>query len=266
MNIKSFFKLYTMPILALVFGFGLYYLIFAGTNKHDGFAVSEPFATQAELAGITQTHASKDTPQTQSTSDDTPNTNESSVSSTITTSIDTTPNTAQTLEPLEPAQPSHQALEKSAQPSPTQPSSIDQPNQIYIVIPKKINIRSAPSTASDIIGTLLQHQKISVESIQSDWAKIKNGWVLLSLLQPVSLQSALDNDTTAVHTQTPNRAQAYRVRAQSVNIRAKPDTSSKVIGKLNIGTHIEVLYVKNGWAKIKNGWVLESLLQKQSSQ
>ncbi|PAF48665.1 hypothetical protein BKH41_05185 [Helicobacter sp. 12S02232-10] len=228
MNIKSFFKLYTVPVLALFFGFGLYYIIFVGTNDQDRFSVSEPVSKI--IAQDTEEKVVKplveDSKQSLKTDENGQNL-QSDVSEEASLPIQN-PNIL----------------------------SADTKTEMYIVLPKVINIRQSPNTLSGIVGKLFQNQKVEVEFATEGWAKVKDGWVLLKLLKQ---ENPLENSKNVSILET------YVVVPKSVNIRSEPSLSSKIMGKLVAGNTIEVEYVKDGWAKIKNGWVSFSLLKKQDN-
>ncbi|PAF42041.1 SH3 domain-containing protein [Helicobacter sp. 11S03491-1] len=233
MNIKSFFKLYTMPVLALFFGFGLYYIVFVGTSKQKEFSISENTSTQ--VVDSTHQDATKDIQEPTQPNQTNTQThvgqnilNEDMFQSQVSTS----------------EIPNNNSLPAQANP------------QTYIVIPKAINIRQSPGTTSDIVGKLTQNQKIEVSFIAEGWAKVKEGWILSSLLK---------QDKEDILATSPSALKKYIVIPRSVNIRLNPDISSKIIGKILHDEVVEVAYTQNGWAKVKEGWVWLSLLKKQAN-
>ncbi|WP_095270188.1 SH3 domain-containing protein [Helicobacter sp. 13S00477-4] len=224
MDLKSFFKLYTMPILALVVGFGLYYMVFVATNKD--ISVSNPIYP---VQGTKEESDLSNTPMLSLSNDDS-------------TEAQTQENSVEIPNVIS---------EKSLQSTPSLTSS---DKNFYVVIPKTLNIRDKPNTSSAINARLSQNQKIEVETIEGDWAKVQQGWVLLSLLKPE--EPDISN---------PDESRFYIVIPQVINIRLEPNTSSKIINRLPVNSIIEVQYIKNGWAKLKNGWVLATLIKKQDN-
>ncbi|PAF52224.1 hypothetical protein BKH44_03735 [Helicobacter sp. 13S00477-4] len=213
-----------MPILALVVGFGLYYMVFVATNKD--ISVSNPIYP---VQGTKEESDLSNTPMLSLSNDDS-------------TEAQTQENSVEIPNVIS---------EKSLQSTPSLTSS---DKNFYVVIPKTLNIRDKPNTSSAINARLSQNQKIEVETIEGDWAKVQQGWVLLSLLKPE--EPDISN---------PDESRFYIVIPQVINIRLEPNTSSKIINRLPVNSIIEVQYIKNGWAKLKNGWVLATLIKKQDN-
>lgn len=272
MNIKSLFKLYTIPILALFLGFGLYYVIFVGTNKQKEDSSAEDF-TPAVLSQP-QMNYQKEQNKLEESSENIDNTDLASA-------------------PVVPSMPSTSSIPpiSSAPSSALLPNSLDGSSKLsktpdiskhpslYVVLGKTLNIRKTPDISSEILGKLRYKQNIEVEFIRDEWAKLKDeGWVYARLLQPVKNTNAQEANpaeipqekaainTTQMQKIAMGKTPSVRIYKTSkvINIRSKPTTSSKIVGKLTPNQSIEVRAVENGWAKVDGGFVLFDLLTRQS--
>lgn len=115
---------------------------------------------------------------------------------------------------------------------------------------QEMNIRMAPSTSGEIIGTLKKGTPVEVlEILSSNWYKItweksKQGYAYVS------------NRTKKFFTYTP-KTYKIEVIADALNIREKPDNTSKVIGWLKKGTQMLISKTEGKWGYISNrkGWI-----------
>lgn len=251
MNIKSLFKLYTIPILALFLGFGLYYAIFIGTNKQKEDSSAEDF-TPAILSQPQMNYHKEENKIEESSK----SINNVEATAQITNLSD------HNLKDVVPASPI------SSTPSSAtfnDSSAIDEVPKIskhpslYVVLGKTLNIRKSPDISSEVVGKLSYKQNIEVEFIRDDWAKLKEkGWVYARLLQPVE-----DKNLTEATKKENTSAKIYKT-SKVINIRSEPTTSSKIVGKLSPNQSVEVRSIQNGWARIDSGFVLLDLLTRQS--
>ncbi|MRX72360.1 SH3 domain-containing protein [Bacillus lacus] len=114
----------------------------------------------------------------------------------------------------------------------------------------ELNVRSSPSTTASIVVKLKKNQAVSVLEQKSDWYKIqfdkKTGWVSLKYITKKTAQPAVASKTVYVKT-------------ADLNLRAAPNTSSKVITKLKKDTALTVISVSGKWTQVsvakQKGWV-----------
>ncbi|OBV29847.1 hypothetical protein BKN38_03955 [Helicobacter sp. CLO-3] len=63
-------------------------------------------------------------------------------------------------------------------------SAIEPKQKLYTVIPNTLNIREEPLPNARVIGALYKDQRVQVEQVQDDWAKLDSGgWVSRRLLK-----------------------------------------------------------------------------------
>lgn len=252
MNIKSLFKLYTIPILALFLGFGLYYAIFIGTNKQKEDSSAEDFSPAVLSQPQMNYHKEEDRIEESSK-----NTSNADISPEVTaiSEEDDAKNVAPTpsIAPV-----SSNVLPNDSSKINEAPKILKHPS-LYVVLGKTLNVRKTPDISSEIVGKLSYKQNVEVEFIRDDWAKLKEkGWVYARLLQPVQ-----DSNTAGVEQKKIPSSQIYKTSAV-INIRSKPSTSSKIVGKLSANQSVEVKGIENGWARVEGGFVLLDLLTRQS--
>ena len=110
---------------------------------------------------------------------------------------------------------------------------------------QKLNVRSGPTTASSVIGSLNANERVNVYSVDNGWAKIDyggaDGYVSMKYLKCKTESPCADE----------LQGQGiYEVTARTLNVRSAPTTASSVIGSLKAQDEAEVDFVDNGWAKI----------------
>ncbi|WP_078410901.1 SH3 domain-containing protein [Priestia abyssalis] len=141
------------------------------------------------------------------------------------------------------------------------------PNEYATVTADVLNVRSYPSTGSNVIGKLSKDQEISILAEQDDWSHItygnKKGWVSSTYIQKGKAAAKTPANTASTQKTGVN---AF-VKASNLNVRSAPSTSGNIIASLPNGTKVTVLGEKNGWSQIKTpqnqtGWVTSQYLAK----
>ncbi len=111
-----------------------------------------------------------------------------------------------------------------------------------------INVREQPTTRSDVLWELGQGYPLQVRERRGQWLRVRDheatlGWVFAPLTQ-----------------RTPHRL----VTARVANLRAKPSTSSRIVGKLEQHEIVRTVGSQGSWAKVRRdggqtGWVAKRL-------
>ncbi len=114
---------------------------------------------------------------------------------------------------------------------------------------EKVNLRAKPTTAASVLWELGEGFPLMVLRKKRGWLKVKDfegdvGWIYRDL--------------------TSNRPHLI-VRKKLVNIRKKPTSRSRIIGKAKYGVVFATLKQYKGWAKVKHesgliGWIRRDLL------
>lgn len=122
-----------------------------------------------------------------------------------------------------------------------------------------LNLREGVGTNYNIILTMKKGSKLEVLEFLGSWAKVKyNGYVgyvskqYLKEVENISENPDADNESTI---------KTMNCTGDSVNVRTGPSTSERVIGKLNKGDKVQVIYTTSrGWSRIKynNGYAYVS--------
>jgi uncharacterized protein YgiM (DUF1202 family) len=101
-----------------------------------------------------------------------------------------------------------------------------------------LNVRSEPTTASKILGSLLNKTSISVLGQTGNWYKIQ-----------YNNQEAYVHKSYVSFSSTQG-TQQYIVNTDTLNVRSQPSIQSSILGLLRNGQIITVQSEQNGWAKI----------------
>ena len=138
-----------------------------------------------------------------------------------------------------------------------------------------LNIRSEPNISSPVLGQLDIGNEATVLQQQDNWFQVEfngtTGWVSSQYvsINKNDTDSLIAEETNEIENdeadKAPSEAQveidpnAFTITVDAVNIRKKPNLSSKIIGTGKKGEQYEVLERNNNWVKIqfgkKKGWV-----------
>ncbi|MCR5782090.1 MAG: SH3 domain-containing protein [Clostridia bacterium] len=123
----------------------------------------------------------------------------------------------------------------------------------YIVTANNLNVRSAPGTSNPKISSLKQGDIITVTETKDGWGKFSGGWVSMEYLAKVTSEEG----TTAA-SKTPVYP-VYTITDDFLNVRAKPDADSEIVGALRKNARVTVTEIKGSWGKFayeqgKYGW------------
>jgi SH3-like domain-containing protein len=121
--------------------------------------------------------------------------------------------------------------------------------QMVSVSGAEINMRSGPGTRFSALWILGRGYPLRVVGREGDWLKTRDfegdqGWVFRPLTG-----------------QTPH----HIVKSKTVNLRARPSTRSRILGRLGDGEILRTLGKRAGWVRVQQesgtrGWVARSLL------
>lgn len=126
-----------------------------------------------------------------------------------------------------------------------------------------LNIRTAPSLDSDIIGKLQAGDKVKIISQNSEWTEISHSgtqaWISS---QYVQIEENISNTSQnkKVTKPTPVSGKVGVVTATSLTVRDSSSLNGKAIASVSIGESYKIIDEVNNWAKIEYkkgafGWV-----------
>ncbi|MBS2969817.1 SH3 domain-containing protein [Metabacillus sp. KIGAM252] len=115
-----------------------------------------------------------------------------------------------------------------------------------------LNVRSAPSSASSLLGSVKKGTEVAILKSEGTWLRIsysgKTGWVSRDYVKSGSLESQIKTEQTGV------------VTAASLNVRNAPSLTGGLAGKVLKNEQVSILEEKYSWTKIRfnrsqTGWV-----------
>lgn len=110
-----------------------------------------------------------------------------------------------------------------------------------------VNLRALPETSAKVLNQLSDGAKVSVIAEEGDWFKVSSndatGWIFNQFLTVSDVAIA-----------------SGTVKANDVNVRSKPDTSSEVLQKLDKGAKVSIFERTTDWYRIligedRYGWI-----------
>ena len=99
-----------------------------------------------------------------------------------------------------------------------------------------LNIRSSPSTAGDLVGSLPKGSYVTLISKTGSWWKVEYGAGAYGYCHADYIQKVQSSTAS--------------VTATSLNVRSGPSTSHQVLGYVHKGDAVIVLSSANGWSRI----------------
>ncbi len=125
-----------------------------------------------------------------------------------------------------------------------------------------LNIRSAPSTSSAVIGKLRTGEPAQLLGYEGEWASIitngTEGWVHTTYISEV--RDSAQSGGTAEKAGTAAAPDTYTVSVDKLNVRKKATQTAKRIGVIQKGESYPVERIDGNWVKLKlpgkkTGWV-----------
>ena len=112
-----------------------------------------------------------------------------------------------------------------------------------------VNMRSQPTTKSEILWELKRGFPLKVVQRKGSWVQVTDfegdkGWVARSLT---------------------GNSPHYVVKSKIANMRSGPGTNNRIVGRLEYGELLSTRAKRNGWAQVvrsdgKRGWISQKLL------
>lgn len=160
--------------------------------------------------------------------------------------------------------------EEATSPVVTEPVEI---NENMATVLSQINIRSAPTTESVVVGNLFAGDKVEVSRREDvagiPWAYITSpqaGWIVMEYVQMdyvPNTPAAPDTSTPAASENPPaqttggNEANVKGViTANGLNVREGASKNTKIVGNYSKGDVVTIVELKDGWGRTDKGWIL----------
>ena len=122
-----------------------------------------------------------------------------------------------------------------------------------IVKTNNLNIRQEPSTDAEIVGQCLEGERYEILGEVDGWYQIPSGYISAEYAErDFSFNEARPLDLRAMVLNYYNNPGVSNV-TNYLNIRQKPGTNEKIIGKLPSHAGCEILEELDGWYKIRSG-------------
>ncbi|WP_083800931.1 SH3 domain-containing protein [Bacillus sp. m3-13] len=159
------------------------------------------------------------------------------------------------------------AKKKEEQQAETEESTEETEGQSATITTDGLNIRSEPSTQSEVLGTLSSGQQVEVLAIRGEWLNISFngtvGWVHSDYAN-IS-QSPSGSGTHGSGSDSPKTEATIKVAG--LNVRNEPTLNGKVLEQLPQGTTVSIISERNNWCEIeydngKTGWIAGWFLEK----
>ena len=280
MSLKSIVKLYSIPILIVILGIFLYFVIFAELNeKKLSYLYAQYKDNKSQSAQNAVDTDSQNTHTTSSTAPAQTHNAQPEVILTQPTKEPPTPQatqtiaveTPQTTQEIAQDQAPSQANTDTQDTLPQAPQQIpkifDTPQIRYVHV-RSANIRALPNINSEILYKAYAGQQLLlVQNIpESEWSEVEvdskiRGYIASYLLSTNPPQENAQNTNVISKNTMPE------VIVKSANIRALPSSDAPVITTLKLGQSVQVLQDDGEWSKIlldngREGYIASRLLSK----
>ena len=125
-------------------------------------------------------------------------------------------------------------------------SSLYTEKKTAVVTANQLNVRSAPSTTAEKIGTLQMNQSVEVLETSGEWIRTNYGWINKNFVKVL--------DST-------NKQNTGVVKAMALNVRKGPGTNYDQVATLRLGEKVTILENKGEWVRVSSGWVKASYIE-----
>lgn len=161
--------------------------------------------------------------------------------------------------------------EADTKPTESEPVEI---NENMATVLSQINIRSAPTMESVVVGTLYAGDKVEISRrehmVGTDWAYITSpqaGWIVMEYVKmdfepetPAGSDTSTPagNDSTDETKPSETTTQTIKgvITANGLNIREGSSKNTNIVGNYSKGEVVTILEQKNGWGRTDKGWIL----------
>lgn len=269
MSLKSIVKLYSIPILIVILGIFLYFVIFAELNeKKLSYLYAQYKNNKSQSAQNTMDADSQNTHTTPSTTLARVHSSKPEIISTQPTQEIITPQATQEItQDQVPSQANTDTPDTLPQTPQQTPQTFDVPQVRYVHV-RSANIRALPNINSKILYKVYAGQQLFlVQNIpESEWSEVEvdskiRGYIASYLLGTNAPQESTQNVDIISKDAMP------KVIVKSANIRAFPSPDAPVIMTLKLGQNVQVLQSEDEWSKIlldngREGYIASRLLSK----
>ncbi|CAK7036086.1 hypothetical protein CUZ56_00110 [Saezia sanguinis] len=108
---------------------------------------------------------------------------------------------------------------------------------------KEANLRSGPGSNHPVQWKVIQGYPLEVVKRQGNWIQVRD----------------FEKDVSWIYAQSVNKSPYVIVTGDTVNLRATPATSARIVDKVEYGTVMERLGLQGGWVKVRiggtTGWI-----------
>ena len=156
------------------------------------------------------------------------------------------------------------------------------------ILSNNITIRILPSINSTQIGEITANTKVQVKEVINKWCKIEtdneSGWALIKKVESKNEDTSSVENTEKVDEQKPEERveepkveekkeekKILYVSTETVNMREKAETSSKILKQLSLNDTVEVVQQVDGtWTKVskdgKEGYIASKFLSESKTE
>ncbi|KMJ60550.1 hypothetical protein AB685_05415 [Bacillus sp. LL01] len=135
--------------------------------------------------------------------------------------------------------------------------------QIATITTDGLNIRSEPSTQSEVLGSLSSGQQVEVLAVRGNWLNISINGTIGWIHSDYANIGATDSGDQGVRTPKTEAT----IKVAGLNVRSEPTLNSKVLDQLPQGATVTIIRERNNWCEIeydngKKGWIAGWFLEK----
>ena len=135
-----------------------------------------------------------------------------------------------------------------------------------IITASELNIRESNSTDAKSVGKYKKGDKVEILETKDGWGRTNKGWISLKYVKlddstetPEINDNKDDKETSTLVTDGKTTILGYVfIDAEALNVRYGPSKDYDVVTKVHDGDKVAYYQEKNGWIRIKDGWISKS--------
>lgn len=148
---------------------------------------------------------------------------------------------------------------------PTEPGSTD--GTPGTVTASELHIRKSNSASSDSVGKYKKGDKVVILEVKGTWGRTDKGWVSMKYIQTEGTTETpdLDNDKESATLVTDGKTSVLGyviIDTDALYVRYGPGTKYDVADKVYEGEKVAYYQEKDGWLRIKSGWISKAYTEK----
>lgn len=127
-----------------------------------------------------------------------------------------------------------------------------------------LNVRYGPGTKYAKSGTVTRGERLEYYQESGNWVRVKKGWISTSYATKEAPLSEKEASTLVTDSKT-DVLGTVTIKVETLNVRYGPSTRYNKVKSVSEGDKFDYYQQKDGWVRIKDGWISMTYTDKKDS-